>query len=214
MAMHLVPFVLASRATGLAAEGHATTDPATGQPVQRFVKAVIRTGVYIHPTQGWKLEVTPERIDGWVAAFGKMRANGVRVEVPVDHSFKADDNRGFVVDAYREGDRLMMVHELIGQDAIALAGRADVSVWIEPNFKDGKGVQYGEAIIHSSLVQKPVVPGLGAFVPMAASMGFVPVYQFGTLPQNFPAQDEAAKARERAAVIEWMCNRANPHRGK
>jgi hypothetical protein len=159
------------------ASGDAAKNP-NGQPVRRYVKDAIRTGTYKHPEFGWTLTVTPERIDKWVAAFNAMQANGVKVEAPVDHSLKAEDNRGFVVGAERRGDTLYLTHELIGEDAIALAGRSQVSVWIEPDYRDGAGRRYGEAIAHSSLVQRPVVPGQGEFLPVAASGGQRPTMLF------------------------------------
>jgi hypothetical protein len=44
-----------------------------GQPVRRFRKDLISAGTYRHPGGQWTLDVTPERMDRWVAAFGRMR---------------------------------------------------------------------------------------------------------------------------------------------
>ncbi|HPS52797.1 MAG TPA: hypothetical protein PLK08_04515 [Phycisphaerae bacterium] len=153
----------------------------TGQPAQKFLKDMIRCGVYKHPVHGWTLDVTPQRMDNWVAAFNRMKENGVDVEVPIDHSMSAEDNRGYVVDMFRGGTEaakdypqatdpktLYGVHELIGDDSIELASRCkNVSVLIERDFVDGQGVAYGEAITHSSIVQQPIVPGQGDFIPLS-----------------------------------------------
>ena len=154
-----------------------------GQPVRRYLKDMISCGVYQHPFHEWTLSVTTERMDRWIAAFNRMRAAGVDVEVPIDHSMSAEDNRGYVVEMFRGGgditeiypeatdpNRLYGIHELIGESAFELAARCkNVSVLIEKDFADGAGNSYGEAITHSSIVQQPVVPGQGGFVAIAAS---------------------------------------------
>lgn len=155
-------------------QGDATTTE-DGTPTRRFLKDMLRVGVYTHPVFGWELDVTRERLDRFVAAFNRMQGNGIDVEVPVDHSFEAEDNRGYVTSMYRDGDTLYGVHEMRGEQAIALAGmNKNVSVWIEPDYTDGEANAYGEAIIHSSIVQQPVVPGQGEFVPLAASAATAP----------------------------------------
>ncbi|MBI5724608.1 MAG: hypothetical protein HZA50_11655 [Planctomycetes bacterium] len=144
-------------------------------PRQRFVKDIMRTGVYRHPKNGWTLDVTPERMDRWIASFRAMRENGVDAEIVVDHSVKAADVQGELVDMARDGDTLYAVHEFVGQDAINLAKKCkNVSVLIEKDFRDGQGNSYGEAITHSSLVQQPVMPGQLPFMPIAASLAGLP----------------------------------------
>lgn len=143
-----------------------------GQPVRRFRKDLISAGTYRHPSGQWTLKVTPERMDRWVAAFGRMRDGGVDVEVVVDHRMDAEAVRGYLVEMAREGDTLYGVHELVGEEAIRLASTVkNVSILIEKDFRDGQGRSYGEAITHSSIVQQPLVPGQMGFVPIAASRG-------------------------------------------
>jgi len=148
-----------------------------GQPVQRYVKDLIKVGLYVHPFAGWELDVTPERMDRWVAAFGQMKEAGIDVEAVKDHSFNADDVVGYVVDMFRDVDEdgkptLFGVHELVGEESIALAGRVkNVSIWLEQNYVDGTGREFGEAIIHSSIVQQPVAPDQKGFVPVKAASG-------------------------------------------
>lgn len=152
-----------------------------GVTIQRFKKDMIATGQYTHPTKGWNLQVTEGKMDDWIKAFNRMKEQGVDVEVVVDHSNKAEDVKGYLVDMYREDDTLFGVHEMIGQDAIDLVQKVkNVSVLIDPNFRDGKKHSYGEAIVHSAIVQQPVVPGQSAFEPIAASMaaGNIQCYHF------------------------------------
>ena len=141
-----------------------------GHEVQRMVKDMIALGVYTHPIFGWTLDVTEERLDRWVGAFKVMTENGIKVPITLDHSEASDDCQGYVVDMYRQGDKLMGVHELVGQEAITLALKVQqVSVLIEKEFIDGMDRNYGEAITHSSITPNPIVPGQEPFVPVAAS---------------------------------------------
>ncbi len=153
----------------MVASGGRTTG-ADGLPRRRYSKEILRVGVYTHPHAGWTADITRESLEGFVSAFGKMKANGVDVEVTVDHSGSARDVIGYVVEMYVEGDSLFAVHELIGDEAFKLAGTVhNTSVEIASNCVDGKGVSYGEAIVANSIVQSPVLPGQTPFQQIAAS---------------------------------------------
>ena len=130
-------------------------------------------GRYRHPVLGWEADLTTERFDRWAQAFGRMRENGVDVEFVVDHSNKAEDVRGYVTSIYRDGDSLYADVDVKAddQDAVDLVRRCrNVSVWVEPAVKDGQGHDYGEALLHVSAVQAPVVPGQRPFEAIAAGM--------------------------------------------
>lgn len=143
--------------------------------IQRFKKDMISVGVYTHPIWKWTMDVTEERLYRWAAAFYAMQANGVDVEVPVDHNFGAESNLGYVVEMFvapnDEGiPTLYGIHEIRGEDNIkVIEANKNVSVAIEKDFTDGKDNNYGEAIVHSSVVQQPVVPGQDEFENIAAS---------------------------------------------
>lgn len=138
--------------------------------VQRYLKDLISVGVYSHPIHKWELNVTIEKLQEWQKNFVKMQQNGVDVEVPVDHSLSASDNLGYIKEMFIKGNVLYGIIEVKGKNAIDIIRRnRNVSIWVQPNFKDGKGVEYGEVIKHASVVQQPVVPGQNDFVPIAAS---------------------------------------------
>lgn len=174
-------------------------------PVQRFRKDMISEGIYIHPVHKWKLNVTKERIFQWLATYKRMRANGIDVEIPLDHSKKAENNLGYVVDAYIDTNpdgkyTLYGVHEVRGQDAIDIIKRnRNVSIWLDHDYVDGKGNRYGEAIVHSSVVQQPVVQGQQEFLPIAASRAVlgsdekVPVYILSTKLKGVETMEELLK---------------------
>ncbi|KKM53801.1 hypothetical protein LCGC14_1554030, partial [marine sediment metagenome] len=142
------------------------------------------------------LNVTPERMDGWIAAFRRMRDDGIDVDAVKDHSFKSDDSLGYVTDMWREGDTLYGTHEVQGKDQIDLVRRVkNVSPWVELDHHGGPtGTSYGEAIIHSSLCLQPVQSGQTEFVelPEGAVSGRaasrVPVYSLSTA-QSTEAHD-------------------------
>jgi len=178
--------MLSARAGGFAA----TADPLV------FDKEALRVGVYTHPTEGWKLPVDTGRIDRIVATFRALQRNGVAVDVTRDHSPSAEAKLGTVIDARREGDRLILRHRFADAEAAQLAARnQEVSVELEPEMRDGQGRTYRDALVASSIVRQPVVPNQGPFVRIAAS--------------RQPASDEPS-ADEIKAAAEETYTRQNP----
>lgn len=145
-----------------------------GQPVKRFRKELIRTGSY-RTIDDVEFTVDEAALDNWALQFSRMGNNGVKVPVPTGHTTAAEANRGWMVDIFREGDSLIGVVDLVGEDAIAMAGRSDVSLYSPAHYKDGKGNEYTWPITHVALCTDPVIPGLDGFVPLAASLGNTPV---------------------------------------
>lgn len=172
-----------------------------GQPAAYSWADAIRVGRYVHPAGHFELSVDESRLDAWAANFRRMRDAGVDVPVPVDHSTSARDNLGFVIDAKRDGDRLCLLHQFIGDDAIALAARNKVSLAIDPQFHDGHGTPYGDCIVHSSLTPIPVVPGQAGFVPMSRDGGTTLPAMVFTLAPTPRATDPTADLRRRAESL-------------
>lgn len=149
---------------GLAGESTETKET----DVALFDKDIIRTGLYHHPVTERSIDVTTERMDRWIAAFKAMKENGVDVEAVVDHSAKAEDVIGYIQSLRREGEVLHAIHKMKGERGINLAKTVkNVSVLIDPDFRDGAGNNYGEAITHVAIVQSPVIAGQEAFVPLS-----------------------------------------------
>jgi hypothetical protein len=130
-----------------------------GQPVTYLWRKSIKLGDYKHPATGQQFSVTPQRVEKWISNFRKMKSNGHAVYVPLNHSTKTEDNRGFVLDMRANGPWLEELHQYIGDDAARDAARSKVSLLIRPNLKDSAGNVYDEAIEHSSLVVNPVILG-------------------------------------------------------
>lgn len=199
----------------------AGTDEATGQPTKTFRKEVIYTGKFEAPSVG-AFEVTEADLDHWVETSKLMLSNGVKIIVPEpvgsdehpDTSKPAlsERNRGYVTNFHRDPAKpnsLLADFTLIGEDAIRLASRNDVSIWVPPFLKDGKGNVYERPIGHVAITPVPVIPGLGKFTPIAASAGGatlqVPVYR---LAQESSAMDLKKLAAKFGINTEGMDDQA------
>lgn len=140
-------------------------------PVAYFEKDVIETGDYEHPVTKQTFSVDERRIDNWVTKFNQMKAAGAEVHCPVDHSDKAEDNKGFVVKMRRDGNKLKSTLQVIGDDGALLALRNRCSMQFWPMYTDEKGRKWQDAIEHVAFTPIPVISGQGPFVPIAASRG-------------------------------------------
>src|ERR1700722_11664352 len=81
----------------------------------------------------------------------------------MDHTAAASATLGWIVDVRRDGDRLLELHQFLGESARDIGLRNKVSLGIDPNFIDGKGNHYGEAIVHSAATPVRVVPNQDGF---------------------------------------------------
>lgn len=171
-----------SRCIGDAIAASGPSKNAAGQPVQTFRKELIRKGQWQHPATGQKFTIDDRWLDNAAAQFGKMKASGAKVPVPSGHSFSADDSRGWVSDIFRQGDSLYGMMEMVGDDGIAAAGRNDVSIYAEPEYKDAHGTVYPWAIQHVALTPVPVIPGMSGFVALSRDgiKSEVPIFELST----------------------------------
>lgn len=145
------------------------TEDKDGVPIRLYRKEMIKKGEYIHPKTKKVINVTDELMDEWIENFGKMQENGVRIPIPVDHSFDAEKSKGQLIDMFRDGDSLYGIHELAGDDIPNLLARCpETSIYCDESFVDGKGNKYGRSILHNSIVQMPVVPGQTGFEQVSA----------------------------------------------
>ena len=133
-------------------------------PAFYYWKDAIVVGSYVHPAGRFSLDITRDRLDGYVANFNRMKDNGVGVPILMDHTAAAASTLGWIVDVKRDGDQLLELHQFLGESARDIGLRNKVSLGIDPHFVDGLGNQYGEAIVHSAVTPTPVVPDQGDFV--------------------------------------------------
>lgn len=150
-----------------------------GQPTKRFVKDLIRVGDFTGgggSTQRFQVTANDHdpangkfALSHWRDQFNAMRLAGIEVTMPLDHSNRTEDNRGFVRDMFIEGDTLYGITEAIGNDAIRLMSRAKVSINVMNSLASGNGKTYEYPIDHVAITTKPVVPDQRGFVAIAAS---------------------------------------------
>lgn len=156
-------------------------------------KEVIRAGEWVHRGTREPFKVDRARMDAWVATFNRRLAAGIKPFLPDHHTEqpKAGENFGYVVGLQREGDSLYADVQLIGDQALSLAARNDVSVYVKPEGVDARGGACGEFLHHLALTPDPNQPHLAPFYSIAASAGGVaeievPVYE----PQTSGAEPE------------------------
>ncbi len=142
-------------------------------PRQQFRKELISVDTWVKDDGDGRstINVTDAMIDHWVDCFARMARAGQSVPIPASHEDvgDSDKNRGFVKSLYKDRGALFMTCELIGSDALEAASRNDVSIGVSELFVDGRGNEYQFPIDHVALTPTPVIPGLGDFIPIAAS---------------------------------------------
>lgn len=157
------------------------------------VKDVLTAGEYQHPIHGWKLNVTPDKMDKYCAAFSEMTSGGVKVPIYADHKPGAATTLGYCRALFRGGadalkkypelaklpadqapldsNKMYAIHDWNSPESMKMGhGVGQVSVLIDKKMKDGTGKSYGEAVRHIAVTPEPIVPGQGGFTQLAASM--------------------------------------------
>lgn len=145
-----------------------------GQPVKTYIKKMLKVGNWRVPGRRDPLVVTHARLSHFVNCEKRMAKNGVKISVPEGHVDVGIDpaaNRGWARDFFVDGDWLCGHLDMIGEDAIRLASRTFVSVYIPEKVVDGQGNEYLQPIAHVALTGSPVVSGQDGFVPVRASLG-------------------------------------------
>jgi hypothetical protein len=131
-----------------------------------FRKDVIHTGSFVHPTNGKRFTMTPERLQRLERNVHRMRKNGVNI--PIYNGHDQSKPLGNIGNAMIDSDRLMLDHEFADDDAVTLAKRAQfVSIKTNPNYVDCHGNEYGEVIEHVAITAEPVITGQGEFLKLS-----------------------------------------------
>jgi len=149
------------------------TDPAVrmefGGGLARFKKELIKVGNYIKESTGQKIDVALDTLKHWVREFDRWTAAGNRLPIPLGHerANQPEANRGWVTSMFIEGNSLYGVLELSDE---SLAKTTDVSICVNPELTDGKGIKYNNVISHVALTTQPVVGGLSGFQTLSLSL--------------------------------------------
>jgi len=168
-------------------------------PIRRYRKELIRSGQYVKATDDVAFEVTDATLDHWVGTFAQWTRAGNKVPVPLTHRDPSnpDQNRGWLVDLYRDEHSLIGILDLVGEDAAQLALTSDVSIFVPPETTDGKGNVYVRPITHVALCTDPVIPGLAGFESIAASL-----QQTGNTEEKTMKEIAVALGLDEAATVE------------
>ena len=137
-----------------------------------YRKELIYVGDFVKDTL--KFSVDEDLLHHWVSTFNEMKDNGIDVPVPVEHTQDPEKRRGTLLGlSVARNDK--GVPALFGdiqfkdETAASLATTAQTSIYVPPEFQDGKGRKYKRPIQHVALTDYPVVPGLKEFQVIAAS---------------------------------------------
>jgi hypothetical protein len=126
---------------------------------------------FVHRGTGRTETISRKRILAWVDAFKRRLAKGIKVPVTDLHTLtpRASDTFGYVVGLSVSGDSLYADLQLIGDDALTLAARTDISLCAVSDALDGDGEKYDECLHHVALTPTPALTNLGGYVKIAAS---------------------------------------------
>jgi len=144
---------------------------ADGVPRQLYEKELLRVGTFRKRSTGETYRVGADLLTQMADSTTKYLAAQHKSPLTTDHdkAGDADASRGVLKSVRVEGDRLVGKIEAIGQDAIAAASRADVSIGAEKEWVGSDGNAYPWAINHVALTTDPVINGLAPFKAIAAS---------------------------------------------
>lgn len=144
-----------------------------------FEKELIYEGDF--QTKELAFKVDAGVLDHWNTTHTQMVANGVEVPMPIQHTIDPEMRRATCL-SMRRGLNSKGKQALFGKvkfrdkEAAKLAASSDVSVYVPPEKIDGKGTVYKYPIEHIAFTDYPVIPGLGKFTALAASL-VNPVYK-------------------------------------
>lgn len=157
----------------------------------KYKKQIVSAGKY-HVSSGDgsrpEVTITPERIRGWAETIKELQKAGHKIPAPFNHNPKAIpfqegdngaldssvENGGFWEDISVEVDEnnvpvLMGSLNTPHSDKVGETIR-DVSIYVKPEWKDGKGRIWRDVPMHIALVTHPIEPGQPNFEPLEDDM--------------------------------------------
>jgi len=151
-----------------------------GEHANRYRKELIREGHWKHPNSGVELDLTKTDLSRFVKMFDEMLSAELKVPVVEDHSVKAQDGHGWVIELSvervrrKEGARWALFGVLeLGDDWSRKVDQGeirDVSISIN-DVKDGHDRIWKSVIDEVSVTLYPVIEGQTGFVKLAKQEG-------------------------------------------
>jgi hypothetical protein len=155
-----------------------------------------------------------------------MFATGVKVPIPVEHTTDPEKKRGDLIGIdVRPNDKGKLAAfgriKFSSPEHAAAHKSSDVSIYVEPSFKDGNGTVWKRPIRHVALTNYPVIPGLGSFQPIAASFEEGSLDMSPLMPlaqqlgiQNADQKDDAALTAEIVASFSSLVDKVKKLEGQ
>lgn len=170
---------------------------------RQYLKDVIRDGVW--QNNKMTFEVDAAKREQMVQQFNLMRADGVPVEVVLDHKESATTTVGRVENLVNDGDTLYAQLSLTEEGEKAALGCQQVSLQHHKSFTAGNGKTYKDAITHVSIGPKCAVTGQNQFVQLSLEGGATQDIPVLTERPNYEAQVtqlQAENASLKAQVVQ------------
>jgi hypothetical protein len=172
-------------------------------------KEIIADGEWVHRGERKPFTINPPRTKEWEKNFVRRLSAGIRTPILKRHTENptAEDTLGYILGIEREGEKTYAEMQFIGDDALSLAARNDVSIYEKAEGIDAKGNPYGTFLDHVALTPNPNQPHLGPFLTIAASAGSsaveAPVYELSTsglAPERSPTMKPETITKLRAKL--------------
>lgn len=125
-------------------------------------KAILKTGEFEKSSTGEEFEIDLSFLEHLQTTFQKWTEAGHRVPIPVEHTTNPEKNRGFAKGLKIEGDTLYSFMEFPRDYDPSLM---DVSIHVPVEERGFK-----RPLSHIALTSYPVIPGLGRFEAISASL--------------------------------------------
>ncbi len=114
-----------------------------------------------------ELECTESMIDHWVESVNTMLSEGIKIPLPISHSMRSEDNRGWITGAEKANDlkgriSLYLKGEARDDDAKATLKANDISLY-SPERKKIAGKVRERPITHAMITSYPVIKGLEGY---------------------------------------------------
>lgn len=147
------------------------------QKRKRYRKQVIYEGAFVKSRpdeEDIEFSVDGKLMDHWHDTFLAMQDEGIEVPMPLGHTEDPEKRRATVVGSERgkdsQGrDSLFQIVEFVDPKYESLAASSNVSIFVPPSFRSGKGTPYERPIRHTAFTDYPVIPGLEPFQAIACS---------------------------------------------
>lgn len=142
-----------------------------------FEKEHAYVGKFSMPKEGGRVdfELTEDDLRFIASESQRYIDNGNQSNLPTYHTEQTEANRGHATKWYTKLDSkgrlgLFSRCEFRDTEAAKLAKTAQTSIYAPPETEDGAKNKYTRAITHVALTDRPVIPGLDRFTPIAASL--------------------------------------------